>query len=264
MRLLPVVGPLMSERLECPTCGDVVEEPRARFCGRCGSALESPVAADDASDPVHERLPDGSRDLAASLSRRGFIAGAAGLLIGGVAGARWARHHTSEAGGAVDPAVQLPEATFEAGDVQQLIERVRSDGPMMFPRESPRVAVTIWDPAAQAGGQTAREVYGEEGQRHPVAGDTGLMALSLKSTHIGCAVPYCDTSGWFEDPCHGSKWNSWGEWMSGAAPRGLDRFGSSIAPEGTLVVDLRAHQLGPPRETRFGESEPSGPLCVNV
>lgn len=254
----------MSKCLECPTCDELIDHQGARFCGRCGSALETPVAADDASDPVHERPLDTSRDLAASLSRRGFIAGAAGLLVGGVAGAMWASRNTSEAGATVDPAVQLPEATFEAGGVQQLIERVRSEGPMMFPRESSRVAVTIWDPAAQAGGQTAREVYGEQGQRHPVAGDTGLMALSLKSTHLGCSVPYCETSGWFEDPCHGSKWNSWGEWMSGAAPRGLDRFGSSIGPDGTLVVDLRAHQLGPPRETRFGESEPSGPPCVDV
>lgn len=252
----------MSEWLECPTCGDVIDQPGARFCGRCGSVVETPVAA-GAPDPVHERPPT-SGDATPSLSRRGFVAGAAGLLIGGVTGALWARHNAPVVAARVDPAVELPETTFEAGDVHQIIERVRSEGPVLFPRESPKVAVTIWDPAAEAEGQTARQVYGEDGQGHPVAGNTGLMALSLRSTHLGCSVPYCDTSGWFEDPCHGSKWNRWGEWMSGAAPRGLDRFGSSIRPDGTLVVDLRAHQIGPPRETRFGESQPSGPFCLDI
>lgn len=252
----------MSEPFECPTCGEVNDEPHPRFCGRCGARFETPSAV-ETSDPVPEVAVDTSRDARASLSRRGFVAGAAGLLVGGVAGALWTRHGSSAVGAGVDPAVKLPEATFEAGDARQVIDRISADGPLLFPREAPRVAVAIWDPAAQAGGQTARQVYGEEGQGHPVAGGTGLMALSLRSTHLGCAVSYCVSSGWFEDPCHGSKWNRWGEWTSGPAPRGLDRFGSSIRPDGILVVDLTAHQLGPPREPRFGESEPTGPFCVD-
>lgn len=257
------VGGLMSKGLECPTCGDIVEEASARFCGRCGSALETPKGSrgrspsdDDPGNGVQEETP--------LLSRRGLIAGGAGLFIGAVAGVMGARHLSSAGRARVDPTEELPEATFEAGNAREMIERIRSGGPVPFPRESPRVAVTIWDPTAQAGGRTAREIYGEQGQHHPVLEDTGLVVLSLWSTHLGCKVSYCETSGWFEDPCHGSKWNSWGEWTSGPAPRGLDRFGSSIRSDGTLIVDLAAHQVGPDRELRFGPSQPSGPLCIDV
>lgn len=250
----------MSDSVDCPVCEYANEERHARFCGRCGVVLGESDGAGE-SDAVGEGPLDGSNEARSGLSRRRFGAGAAGLLLGGVVGALWGRHDAAQP---PDATVELPEATFEVGEARRVIERIASDGPILFPRESPRVAVTTWDPAAQADGMTARQVYGEEGERHPVIAGTGLMALSLRSTHLGCATPYCESSGWFEDPCHGSKWNRWGEWTAGPAPRGLDRFGSTIRPDGTLVVHLTVHQLGPPREPRFGGSQPSGPICLEM
>ena len=52
----------------------------------------------------------------------------------------------------------------------------------------------------------------------------GIMPLYQRCVHLGCRVPYCASSGWFECPCHGSKYNGAGEYKLGPAPRGMDRF----------------------------------------
>ena len=48
----------------------------------------------------------------------------------------------------------------------------------------------------------------------------GLRALYQKCPHLGCRVPFCQSSGRFECPCHGSVYNLIGEYVSGPAPRG--------------------------------------------
>src|SRR3954469_11350011 len=35
----------------------------------------------------------------------------------------------------------------------------------------------------------------------------GVVALYQKCVHLGCRVPWCKSSQWFECPCHGSKYN---------------------------------------------------------
>ena len=52
----------------------------------------------------------------------------------------------------------------------------------------------------------------------------GLSALFQRCVHLGCRVPWCETSQGFECPCHGSKYNYAGEYEAGPAPRNLDRF----------------------------------------
>ena len=54
------------------------------------------------------------------------------------------------------------------------------------------------------------------------------MALYQKCVHLGCRVPFCQTSQWFECPCHGSKYNEAGEYQLGPAPTGLNRFKLTI------------------------------------
>ena len=54
--------------------------------------------------------------------------------------------------------------------------------------------------------------------------EAGVVALYQKCVHLGCRVPWCATSQWFECPCHGSQYNRVGEKKGGPAPRGLDRF----------------------------------------
>ena len=45
------------------------------------------------------------------------------------------------------------------------------------------------------------------------------VALYQKCPHLGCRVPWCQTSQWFECPCHGSKYNRVGEKRGGPHPR---------------------------------------------
>ena len=54
--------------------------------------------------------------------------------------------------------------------------------------------------------------------------EQGVVALYQKCPHLGCRVPWCKTSQWFECPCHGSQYNRVGEKKGGPAPRGMDRF----------------------------------------
>ncbi len=56
----------------------------------------------------------------------------------------------------------------------------------------------------------------------------GVVALYQKCPHLGCRVPECPTSQWFECGCHGSQYNRVGEKKAGPAPRGLDRFAMSV------------------------------------
>lgn len=51
--------------------------------------------------------------------------------------------------------------------------------------------------------------------------DAGLLALSEKCPHQGCRVPECERSGWFECPCHGSRYTPYGELRRGPAERGM-------------------------------------------
>jgi len=95
------------------------------------------------------------------------------------------------------------------------------------------------------------------------AKETKLQALYRKCVHLGCSVPHCETSSLFECPCHGSKYRLSGEFYSGPAPRGLDRFPITIQG-GKVVVDTGDLQTGPPRGISTWDkfSEPVGPLCV--
>lgn len=89
----------------------------------------------------------------------------------------------------------------------------------------------------------------------------GYMALYQKCVHLGCRVPFCGSSKWFECPCHGSKYNQAGEYELGPAPRGMDRFRVSVS-DGVLVVDTSVVVLGPPRGTDTISQPPQGPFCV--
>jgi cytochrome b6-f complex iron-sulfur subunit len=88
-----------------------------------------------------------------------------------------------------------------------------------------------------------------------------VYALSQKCPHLGCRVPFCDSSGWFECPCHGSKYDLGGEWVEGPAPRGMDRFDLRL-DGGNLVVDTSKVIDGPPRGVKRYYEPAKGPSCV--
>jgi cytochrome b6-f complex iron-sulfur subunit len=89
----------------------------------------------------------------------------------------------------------------------------------------------------------------------------GYVALYQKCVHLGCRVPWCESSQWFECPCHGSKYNRVGEKKGGPAPRGLDRFPLKVTG-GNIVVDLANLQIGPPIGTDTTGQGPEGAPCV--
>jgi cytochrome b6-f complex iron-sulfur subunit len=90
----------------------------------------------------------------------------------------------------------------------------------------------------------------------------GIMPLYQRCVHLGCRVPFCGSSKWFECPCHGSKYNEAGEYQLGPAPRGMDRFQITIDGGGNVLVDTSAPILGPPRGTDTISEPPQGPFCV--
>jgi cytochrome b6-f complex iron-sulfur subunit len=94
-----------------------------------------------------------------------------------------------------------------------------------------------------------------------VAAD-GYMALYQRCVHLGCRVPFCNTSKWWECPCHGSQYNRAGEYKLGPAPRGLDRFAATFEG-GKLVVDTSAVITGPPRGTDTTGQQLEGPHCIS-
>lgn len=89
-----------------------------------------------------------------------------------------------------------------------------------------------------------------------------IVALSQKCTHLGCRVPYCDSSGQFECPCHGSVFNRAGEFRAGPAPRGMDRFPVEVGADGLLYIDTGSLVEGPAIGAESIDEPPTGPSCA--
>ena len=141
------------------------------------------------------------------------------------------------------------------GDAREIANDVLNERtPLRIPEGG--ISILVWDPSLSA----ARRAYGDD---HAILDDTtGLMAVNSQSCpHLGCGVPWCQSSQWFECPCHGSRYNRYGEWTGGPAPRGLDRYVSFI-DDGRFVVDLSQELTGPARTANALEQPPEGPSCV--
>ena len=104
--------------------------------------------------------------------------------------------------------------------------------------------------------------YFSDGRFYLVRADGELRALYQKCPHLGCRVPYCDSSGRFECPCHGSVFNRKGEYIEGPAPRGMDSF-PVRDEQGVIVVDTGRVDPGPARGIRTLEEQP-GPSCLDA
>ena len=91
--------------------------------------------------------------------------------------------------------------------------------------------------------------------------ELGYTALYQKCVHLGCRVPECKTSQWFECQCHGSQYNRNGEKKGGPAPRGLDRF-PVTGSANSISVDTGTIIIGPPIGTNTTGQEAEGPHCV--
>lgn len=88
----------------------------------------------------------------------------------------------------------------------------------------------------------------------------GLMALFQRCVHLGCRVPWCASSIGFECPCHGSKYNSVGEYFAGPAPRNLDRF--VVEVRGDRLIVRTGSIIETPRAPAGSVAYPQGPSCI--
>jgi cytochrome b6-f complex iron-sulfur subunit len=92
----------------------------------------------------------------------------------------------------------------------------------------------------------------------------GITVQYQKCPHLGCRVPQCLSSQWFECGCHGSQYNRVGEKKGGPAPRGMDHFAATITPAGDVIVDTGTVWPGRPIGTNTTGQEAEGPHCVGA
>ncbi|MEY3414354.1 MAG: hypothetical protein RJA79_1229, partial [Actinomycetota bacterium] len=147
---------------------------------------------------------------------------------------------------------------INAGKIEDVVAQIRAaDGFLYLPEA--RSWITEYPKEAISKAEAA---YG--GQGAVFSGmNAGVVALYQKCPHLGCRVPECKTSQWFECPCHGSQYNRVGEKKGGPAPRGMDRFGVSVS-NGMVIIDTGVVFGGPPIGTNTTGQEAEGPNCVGA
>ncbi len=181
-------------------------------------------------------------------NRRTFLRGALGVSALGAVGGF----------GAASLAFLWPDvrggfgAVLDVDDEDNILNEIDENGGRL---EYPpgRALLVRYDPEDDPEGQYA-ELTDDQNAR--------VMALYQVCVHLGCTVPWCDSSGWWECPCHGSQYNRWGEWMGGPAPRGLDRFRVEIGGDGRLMLDTSEIISGPSRGERALQEPPDGAHCT--
>jgi cytochrome b6-f complex iron-sulfur subunit len=141
------------------------------------------------------------------------------------------------------------------GNKDELVNSIRSNSGFFYSSEA-----RSWITEYPAGGITkAKAVY----PAAVIPGmEQGLIAMYQKCPHLGCRVPNCASSQWFECPCHGSQYNRVGEKKAGPAPRGMDHFALVIGGDGTVVVDTAVVITGVPIGTNTTGQEAEGPHCI--
>lgn len=139
----------------------------------------------------------------------------------------------------------------DAGDVGEIQTAVfASDGsilPMFVPEAK---AYIVPAPSSSVSEQFAGQ---------SVATDN-LMALFQRCVHLGCRVPWCGPSQGFECPCHGSKYNSIGQYFAGPAPRNLDRF--VVENQNNRLIIRTGQIVETPRAPALTVNYPQGPSCI--
>src|SRR3972149_5657198 len=73
----------------------------------------------------------------------------------------------------------------------------------------------------------------------------GLLALYKVCVHLGCIYGWDDQEFKFICPCHGSQYQHDGTYISGPAPRSLDRFVITIENENGQILAQTPEDGGP-------------------
>ena len=233
-----------SREVEATGAADV---ERGRSYERAVTAPSTEVAVVSSAPPAPWVPPD---DEAVGVSRRQFFnRSITGFMVLGLSGF-----------GTAVVAFLWPSASggfgsqINVGNVEEVKQSVRDNNGFFYVPDG-RMWVTEYPESAL---DKAQAVYSPP----ELAGmEAGLIALWQTCPHLGCRVPDCATSQWFECPCHGSQYNQVGEKKGGPAPRGMDRFAMSV-DGGNFVVDTGTIIQGPPIGTNTTGQEAEGPHCI--
>ncbi len=231
-----------SDAADAPVTGKQVEAAAALERRAASSAL----ATIDAKPPVAWVPPD--PEVLAVTRRQFFNRGIVGFFVLGLSGfgAACLAFLWPKMGGGFGSVINLGSTASVDAKIAE------GQGFAYYPEG--RMWVTHYPAAALP---NARRTYSAE-----LPGmEAGYTALYQKCVHLGCRVPECKSSQWFECQCHGSQYNRAGEKKGGPAPRGLDRFPINVS--GTSVsVNTGALIIGPPIGTNTTGQEAEGPHCV--
>ncbi len=149
-------------------------------------------------------------------------------------------------------------AVINVGSVKDIDEIIDGDVPSAGFAYFPEARAYIQRyPAASL--DSARELYAPAIVANMEA---GYVALWQKCPHLGCKVPDCGTSQWFECPCHGSQYNNVGEKKAGPTPRGMDSFPISFV-DGDMLIDTGTIVTGQPPGTNSTGQPAEGPHCLS-
>ncbi len=186
-------------------------------------------------------------------SRRAFlnrsIVALMGLGIAGFAAAAFPAYLWPSSSGGFGSKIRI-------GKVSDVKADVEANNGFLYKPEG-RMWITLYPAAALP---KAEQAYSEP---ELVGMRAGLVALYQKCPHLGCRVPSCESSQWFECPCHGSQYNQVGEKKGGPAPRGMDHFATEITA-GDFVVNTGSVIQGPPIGTNTTGQEAEGPNCIGA
>jgi cytochrome b6-f complex iron-sulfur subunit len=225
-----------------PTAAEV---EAAGQLARTGTAIEP--AADRAPVPWTAPDPD-----ALGVSRRQFFNRASITLMSAGLGAFAAASFV---------AFLWPTATggfggkVPVGRFNDIISGIRTGGGFFYAPEA-RAWITEYPADAVPKAEAVYQASLLPGIR------AGLIAQYQKCPHLGCRVPSCASSQWFECGCHGSQYNRVGEKKAGPAPRGMDHFPIEISPAGDITIDTGTIVQGQPIGTNTTGQEAEGPHCV--
>ena len=234
-----------------PTSPTGREVERAEREARTSTDLEIVESA----PPAPFVAPD---QMAIGVSRRQFfnrgIVGMMGLSIAGFGGASLAFLWPQGVSGF--------GSKIKVGNLTEVLSDIKANNGFLYKPEG-RMWLTAYPNGAV---EKARATYSAAELNGMTAGvdqgfESGVVALYQKCPHLGCRVPNCVPSQWFECPCHGSQYNQVGEKKGGPAPRGMDRFAVSVV-EGVLTVDTGTIVQGPPIGTNTTGQESEGPHCI--
>ena len=211
--------------------------------------IEEPVGESDGSVKLEEKvIYEEISEEEAGVTRRQFLTKALRISFGAFAGIQaisWLGFLWPKVSGGFG-------SKIDAGSIEEIKDQLfQADGsviPAFIP--SARAYVLPLDQSAAANSQFS-------------SGSTvadGLVAVYQRGVHLGCRVPWCNSSQGFECPCHGSKYNMIGEYFAGPAPRNLDRFNVSNV-NGRFIIDTGTI-IESPRAPGMSVKYPQGLSCI--